>query len=504
MGMSVQERSESPRLLERFTGRSLAGLIGVVAAGTLFGLMIALVRTQWEPLEHLDHGAASGLNDVVGNSKPLVGVLTFITTLGSNAVLWGLVIVGAIALMIRRRWRLAAYLAVTGVGALILDPTLKSLIGRLRPVVAHPVAHGQGNSFPSGHSLGSMVVYGALLLVFLPAVSPRWRKPVVAAMAVLVALIGFSRIALGVHYVSDVIGAWLLGFAWLGATTYAFEAWRQETGRPKLPPLTEGLEPEAAEEVKPAPADRAPRTAGAGAGRRVGTLVVGLVFIFGLLVGFGVLVTRYTNGNFLGDRAIPKWFEAHRTPSLNKVAYLFSDLGNTHWILAVGLVAGPLLLFWSRRWRPALFLVVLLFGELGLFIGSSAVVKRPRPEVSHLEAHLPTSSFPSGHLAATICLYVAIFLLVRGRTRAWWGWLPLIPAVVMPVMVSLSRLYRGMHHPTDELGSVILAACWIPLLWYVMRPNADVPRRAVGEAPAARPARPHTPAEAGPETVTTG
>jgi undecaprenyl-diphosphatase len=396
---------------------------------------------------------------------------------------------------------------VTGIGALILDPTLKSIIGRLRPVVAHPVAHGQGNSFPSGHSLGSIVAYGALLLVFLPAVGRRWRKLVVVGVALLVALIGFSRIALGVHYVSDVIGAWLLGIAWLGATTYAFEAWRQETGQSKTPPLREGLEPEAAEEVTPAPNDRAPRAvAGAGAGRRVAALVVGLVFIFGLLVGFGLLVSRYTNGNFLGDRAIPQWFGAHRTPALNKVSFLFSDLGNTHWILAVGLVVGPLLVFWSRRWRPALFLVVLMFGELALFIGSSVVVKRPRPEVSHLESHLPTSSFPSGHVAATICLYVAIFLLVHGRTRAWWGWLPLVTAIGMPVMVGLSRMYRGMHHPTDELGSVILAACWIPLLWYAMRPNADVVERRADAPPAGRaaPDYPAAPAEAGTSSATAG
>jgi hypothetical protein len=76
-------------LLHRFTGRSVAGLAGVVAAGTLFGLMIALVQRQWEPLEHLDHGAASGLNGIVSGSKLSQAVLTFITTLGGNTVLWG-------------------------------------------------------------------------------------------------------------------------------------------------------------------------------------------------------------------------------------------------------------------------------------------------------------------------------------------------------------------------------------------------------------------------------
>jgi undecaprenyl-diphosphatase len=474
--MTVQQGSGPPRRIERFTGRSLLGLVGLVVAGTLFGLMIILVRSNWEPLENLDHGAAAGLNDVVSNSKIMVGVLQAITGLGGTLVVWWVVLVGAVAMLIRRQKRLAAFLAVTGIGALILDPTIKILVGRLRPVVAHPVAHAPGNSFPSGHSLGSMVAYGSLLLVFLPAVRPRWRKAVVAAVVALIVLIGFSRVALGVHYVSDVIGAWLLGAAWLGATTYAFQAWRQETGRPKAPPLREGLEPESARAVEPTPDGPVRKDPDTSAGRAVGIVIVGLVVIFGLLVGLGLLVTHYTNGNFLGDRALPQWLAAHRTPSLTHLSQVFSDLGNTHWIMYVGLLAGPLLLFWSRHWRPALFLVVLMFGELALFLGTAAVVGRPRPETSHLDSHLPTSSFPSGHIAATICLYWGIFLLVRTRTRAWWGWLPLIPAIVMPVMVIWARWYRGMHHPTDALASVILSALWLWVLWYAMRPNADLER----------------------------
>src|SRR5205814_9225723 len=154
--------------------------------------------------------------------------------------------------LIRRRYRLVTFLVVSGAGALILDPALKAAVGRLRPVVAHPVATGGGNSFPSGHSLGSIIVYGALLMVFAPALPRRWRTPVIVAAAVLVALIGFSRLALGVHFLSDVLGAWALGVAWLGITAYATELWRVEHGMRPTPPLTEGLEPEAARGPKPA------------------------------------------------------------------------------------------------------------------------------------------------------------------------------------------------------------------------------------------------------------
>src|SRR6185503_19518696 len=158
------------------------------------------------------------------------------------------------------------------------------LVGRLRPVVAHPVAHGGGASFPSGHSLGSFVCYGAVLLAFLPAVPGRWRRPVVIAVATLVALIGISRILLGVHFLSDVVGAWALGVAWLGATTYGFELARAaQPGRAATKPLAEGLEPEAAPDIQPTggaepvpPADRTPQgQAGERAARHPGSRAAG-------------------------------------------------------------------------------------------------------------------------------------------------------------------------------------------------------------------------------------
>lgn len=87
---------------------------------------------------------------------------------------------------------------------------------------------------------------------------------------------------------------------------------------------------------------------------------------------------------------------------------------------------------------------------------------------------MPTSSFPSGHIAATICLYTAIAVLVMARTDRWWRWLSVVLAVVMPLGVATSRMYRGMHHPTDFLGAILLGALWIGLLYWVIRPNADV------------------------------
>lgn len=447
--------------------RRLRGILAVAAAALVFGVLVALVRLAWSPLTSADASVARHLNLLVAPHPLAVRGLVFVTTLGSAAFLVRLVLLAMIVLLVRRRWRLATYLAVTTLGALALDPTLKALVGRLRPVVPDPIAVGGGNSFPSGHALDSLICYGALVLVFLPAVSGRGRRILFAAVGTVVVLIGASRILLGVHFVSDVIGGWALGVAWLGLTVYAFELFREQAGRPVAQPLAEGVEPEAAPDVTPAPAPAPQRR------DLIGTaawLVIGWVFLTAALTGLGHMVQHV---DVLGDSSVPRWFAAHRTPELTAQSQFWSDAGNTHAILAVGLLAGTVALGLFRRWRPVVFLVVLMFGELAMFLAVAAITGRPRPDVVLLDGHLPTSAFPSGHVAATICLYAGITLLVFAATRGWWRWLAVVPLVVLPVLVATARLYRGMHHPTDILGGVLIGVAWTTVAYLAFRPLDD-------------------------------
>src|SRR6202043_1941361 len=230
----------------------LAPLAVVTAAAFVFALLLVLVRLQWSPLESVDHGAAARLNSLVASHAAVVSIVKAVTWLCSGGVLWTLIGIAVVVLAIRRRWRLAIYLLVTGAGELTLDPVLKDLVGRLRPVVAHPVAYGTGDSFPSGHALGSIVCYGALFLVFLPVTRGIWRRVFTAVIVTLIAAIGISRLLLGVHYLSDVLGAWALGITWLGVTAFAFELSRSAAGAPAADPITEGLEPEARTDLLPA------------------------------------------------------------------------------------------------------------------------------------------------------------------------------------------------------------------------------------------------------------
>ncbi len=452
----------------------LTPLVTVTVAALVFAILLIAVRLQWAPLESADHGAAADINSLVAGNATLVSVVKAVTWLGSNGVLWTVIGAATVILAIRRRWRLAAYLLVTGAGALILDPLLKSLVGRLRPVVAHPIAHGTGNSFPSGHSLGSIVCYGAILLVFLPAARGRWRTAFITVIITLIALIGISRILLGVHYLSDVLGAWAVGITWLGVTAFAFELTRSTAGQPVTDPVTEGLEPEARADLKPArPEPGARRRSGRHYGRIAAGVVVAWVLILGIIVGIGELITKDGNGNVLGDRTIPHWFAAHRTASWTHWSLIFTTLGATQAILIVALATCVVFLAVTRHWRPVIFVATVMFGELGAFLAAAAVVKRPRPGVTQLDQHLPTSAYPSGHEAATCCLYVAVAILVIGHARGWWRWLFLVPAIAMPVLVALSRMYRGEHHPTDILASLLFAALWLTATVLLIKPNAD-------------------------------
>ena len=475
----------SPRTVEH-PRRSLTPVAVVTVAALIFAILLALVRLQWHPLESADHTAAADINNLIAGQHTLVTIVTYVTMLGSTIVLSAVIAAAAILLALRRQWRLMVYVIVAGAGALVLDPVIKALVGRLRPVVAHPVAHAPGNSFPSGHSLGSLVCYGALFLVFAPAARGRGRTVFAIVVTAIIALVGVSRVLLGVHYLSDVIGGWAIGITWLGLTSFAFEVSRRAAGRPVTHPVAEGLEPEAGQDLRPAQPETARSGAPAGRARTAAGILVAWVLILGLIVGIGELITKYGGGNLLGDTTIPHWLAAHRTPSRTTWSLVFTTLGGTVAIATAAAVICLIFVGVTRRWRPAVYILTLIIGELAMFLIAAAIVKRPRPTVSHLDHRLPTSAYPSGHMAATCCIYIGLAVLVIGHRRGWWRWLFLIPAVAMPALVALSRMYRGEHHPTDILASLVFAALWIPAVYLLIKPNAVASAPAPADVPPSR------------------
>src|ERR671920_1938355 len=104
----------------------------------------------------------------------------------------------------------------------------------------------------------------------------------------------------------------------------------------------------------------------------------------------------------------------------------------------------PIALAVWRQWRPVLYIVLTMIGEVTLFLCAAAAVQRPRPPVEQLDGQMPTSSFPYGHIAATMCLWLAIAIVVMARVTGRWRWIAVVMAGLMPAGVALSRMYRGM------------------------------------------------------------
>lgn len=189
------------------------------------------------------------------------------------------------------------------------------------------------------------------------------------------------------------------------------------------------------------------------------TTFLGWVLMASVLIGLGLLLVAELLPEGVGawDRSISTWFVAQRTDALNGVTAFGSMLGSTFVVIGIAIVAGIALAI-GRRWQAIGFLAAGLFIEVGAFLATTVAVSRPRPSVPQLDVAPPTSSFPSGHTAAAMVLYTSLAIIVWMLTDSrLLRTLFLLLAVLVPIFVAMSRLYRGMHHPTDVVGSVVLA-----------------------------------------------
>ncbi|MGW5350836.1 phosphatase PAP2 family protein [Streptomyces sp. NPDC004031] len=255
-------RTGSPPALDR-TRRAdrrygvhlLGSAAGAAAAAVLFGLVLVLVEAHWGPLRRVDTGAADSLHQYAvrhhGWTRTMAFVSNWILAPGTLRTLVGLL---TLWLLHRRAWRLAAWSAVTAIAGALTGMLVKAVVERTRPALPDPVAHAPGFSFPSGHAMTATTSFAIFLLVLLPLVPRAARGLCWLVSALAVVGVGFTRVALGVHWCSDVIGGWLLGLTVVAATAWAFDAWRSDVHRP-VPPLADGLEPEL-DRPRPEPAAR--------------------------------------------------------------------------------------------------------------------------------------------------------------------------------------------------------------------------------------------------------
>jgi undecaprenyl-diphosphatase len=145
----------------------------------------------------------------------LVHAARDLTALGSHAVLALVIAATTGFLLLLRKPVTALAVFAAGAGGMALNGVLKQLFARARPQVVPPLVDVDSPSFPSGHALLSAAVYLSLAIVAARAIpARRVRLYVLAAAATLVALVGLTRIILGVHYPTDVVAGWIIGGLW--------------------------------------------------------------------------------------------------------------------------------------------------------------------------------------------------------------------------------------------------------------------------------------------------
>ena len=195
----------------------IAAILGILP----FLFIAGLGFFDWTSITVQDYKIGSFFYDL--RTPMLTTVATLITKIGdveSQVIITALAV---LALFIAKKWRTGLWFGVTVlIGAALLNAFIKNIYQRVRPEEINHLIEQSGYSFPSGHSMGSIIVFGSFIFLafrYFKSKTIKWGLSIFFSLLIL--LIGLSRIYLGVHYPSDVIAGFSLGFAWL-ALSIAF------------------------------------------------------------------------------------------------------------------------------------------------------------------------------------------------------------------------------------------------------------------------------------------
>jgi|SRR4051794_37585397 membrane-associated phospholipid phosphatase len=186
-------------------------------------------------------------------------------------------------------------------------------------------------------------------------------------------------------------------------------------------------------------------------------VILPVAVLLSVMVGLGLLVTKVLSDHwpFTAEDAVNRELARDRTESWTPVSLVFSTLASTPVIIAVTVVVAVILRVTLHRWREPLFLAAAVIAQAVVFFCATLIINRSRPDVPKMDASPPTSSFPSGHTSAAVALYAGLALLLALLAQRTWLKVLCWALILVPIAVGLSRMYRGMHHPTDVLASFL-------------------------------------------------
>ncbi len=204
------------------------------------------------------------------------------------------------------------------------------------------------------------------------------------------------------------------------------------------------------------------------AGRRMGGHPV-IAFIVVTLIGFAVLASLTVLAGWLlktyalpehgfghADEHVNVWLAHHRTVLRTDVSFWLSGIGDVYAIPALVAISTIVALV-MRRWRVAAFILAAIAVEAAVYRVATWVIHRQRPSVPRLDDLPVNASYYSGHTAASVAVYCGLAVVITSRIRSFWlkavVW---TVAIAIPLLVAVSRMYRGMHHPTDVAAGLLV------------------------------------------------
>ena len=196
-----------------------------IGSAALFGLLLLLIREDWGPLARLDSGWTDSLHDFARGHTAWTAALQTLTTLGGPIAMRTILGLTAGWLWAIGARALAGWAAAQAVLGWAVEWAAKTAVDRARPHFLDPVAQAAGPAFPSGHAMTAAIASGALAALVWPQAARAGRVAACSLAALTTLAVSFTRIALGVHWPSDVLGGWLLAAAVLGGSTAAIELW---------------------------------------------------------------------------------------------------------------------------------------------------------------------------------------------------------------------------------------------------------------------------------------
>jgi membrane-associated phospholipid phosphatase len=222
--VNVPSDGAEPLTRTRASGASRAAFVCIAVCLVVLALLGAGVRSEFGPQLRLDAAVSEALYAGDHRAPAYNGLLEVLTAPGAW---WArvLVLLPVVVSLVRRRlWWTAAWVmtAVALVGP--LTTALKEYFGRIRPPFEAGGARYDSLSYPSGHASGSATLVTVALVLFWPLLGARARRWALAVGIALVLLVGLTRMWLGVHYLSDVLGGWAFGVAWALGTALLFGA----------------------------------------------------------------------------------------------------------------------------------------------------------------------------------------------------------------------------------------------------------------------------------------